>query len=41
MKELRFWRVIDADACHMQRGVFLHVLVTEGKYLIPWMVMNQ
>jgi hypothetical protein len=21
----------------MQRGVFLHILVAEGKYLIPWM----
>jgi len=21
----------------MQRGVFLHILVTEGKYLTPWM----
>jgi len=37
MYKLRLWRVINADVWHKQREFFLHILVTEGKYLIPWM----
>jgi len=36
MYKLYIWRVINADVWYMQTGVSLHVLVTEGKYLIPW-----
>jgi len=37
MYKLCLCRLTNADLWHIQRGVFLHILVTEGKYFIPWM----